>query len=115
MDNDDRGLAALPKLVGAPAYSRPPSLGVTRAERPPDPDDLPLVNHRTPEDVELARELGLDDGRIAIAAGVAGAGTQPGHAAGNGATAGGGPGDGTSPRHGIGGLLRGRRGRTDAA
>lgn len=114
MDNDDRGLAALPKLVGAPAYSRPPSLGVTRAERPPDPDDLPLVNHRTPEDVELARALGLDDGgRIAIAAGVAGA--QPGHAAGQNATADGGPGDRTPARHGIGGFLRGRRGRTDAA
>ncbi len=60
MDYDDHGLAAMPKLVGGPRYSRPPAAGGAQTERPPDPDDLPLVAERTPEDHEVARELGID-------------------------------------------------------
>ena len=44
---------AMPKLMGAPAYARPPRL-VEAAPRPLDPDDLPLEAHRTPEEHELA-------------------------------------------------------------
>jgi hypothetical protein len=59
VDYDDRGLAAMPKLVGGPKYSRPPVLGLPHAERPLDPDDLPLLSERTPEDHALAESLGL--------------------------------------------------------
>ncbi len=51
----------MPKLVGGPTYSRPPVV-VERTERPPDPDDLPLMSEWTPEDHELAAQLGLDGG-----------------------------------------------------
>jgi hypothetical protein len=50
----------MPKLVGGPRYSRPPVAIPSRIERPPDPDDLPLVAEWTPEDIALAAELGLD-------------------------------------------------------
>ncbi len=60
MDYDDRGLAALPKLVGGPRYTRPPRTGVTPAQRPASPDDLPLVSERNAEDHTLAAELHLD-------------------------------------------------------
>lgn len=60
MDYDDRGLAALPKLVGGPRYTRPPRTGITPVERPASPDDLPLVSERTAEDRALAVELDLD-------------------------------------------------------
>jgi hypothetical protein len=59
VDYDDRGLVALPKLVGGPKYSRPPAAGAPRTDRPPDPDDLPLESVRSPEDQALAAELGL--------------------------------------------------------
>lgn len=96
MDYDDRGLAALPRLVGGPKYSRPP-VGIQRVERPPDPDDLPLVSERTPEDRELASQLGLD-GMPALTA-----------------TTDAGPAAAPSPsRRGFGGLFRGRHSRSDA-
>jgi hypothetical protein len=60
VDYDDRGIAAMPKLVGAPSYARPPVAAAFRAERPVDPDDLPLVSERTSEDHDLAVELGLE-------------------------------------------------------
>ncbi len=44
---------ALPKLYGAPAYARPPR-SVEDAQRPFDPDDLPLEAFRTEEEHELA-------------------------------------------------------------
>lgn len=47
---------ALPKLMGAPAYARPPR-PVEPVERPIDLDDLPLEAARTPDDLELAVAL----------------------------------------------------------
>lgn len=64
--NDDHGHVALPKLYGAPAYARPPAKPVERAERPFDPDELPLESARTDEDRELAP--GFDGGEAPGAA-----------------------------------------------
>jgi hypothetical protein len=44
---------ALPKLYGAPAYARP-TVPVVAAERPFDPDDLPLESNQTEEEREYA-------------------------------------------------------------
>jgi len=46
---------ALPKLVGSPAYSRPPAL--VTAPRPFDPDELPLESDQTEEERAFAAEL----------------------------------------------------------
>ena len=55
MGNDEQHLA-LPKLYGAPAYGRP-SAPVVSAERPFDPDDLPLEADQTSEERDYAAEL----------------------------------------------------------
>lgn len=47
---------AHPRLYGAPAYARPPSI-VTPTALPPDPDDLPLAVAQTPEEREVAEQL----------------------------------------------------------
>jgi hypothetical protein len=47
---------ALPKLYGAPAYARPLRI-VPDAERPFDPDDLPIEAVMTEEERELAASL----------------------------------------------------------
>ena len=47
---------ALPKLYGAPAYARPPSLAAT-ADKPFDPDDLPIEAYQTEEDRAFAANL----------------------------------------------------------
>ena len=47
---------ALPKLYGAPAYARPPR-PTTGAERPFDPDELPLEAHRSDEEQEFVEML----------------------------------------------------------
>ena len=47
---------ALPKLYGAPAYARPPSLAAT-AEKPFDPDDLPIEAFQSEEDRAFAATL----------------------------------------------------------
>lgn len=47
---------ALPKLYGAPAYARPPTVADT-VERPLDPDDLPIVAQQTEEERVLAETL----------------------------------------------------------
>ena len=47
--NEDRGLGAMPKLYGAPAYARPPAVPVAPVDRPIDPDDLPLESERSPD------------------------------------------------------------------
>jgi|GEM_PF-938898 hypothetical protein len=47
---------ALPKLYGAPAYARPLRI-VPDAERPFDPDDLPIEAVMTDEERELAANL----------------------------------------------------------
>lgn len=46
---------AMPRLMGAPAYARPPRAAVF-VERPLDPDDLPLAAFRTDEDERLLAE-----------------------------------------------------------
>ena len=55
--NDERGQLALPKLYGAPAYARPPLVPVAPADRPFDPDDLPLESERTGEESDVAQQL----------------------------------------------------------
>jgi hypothetical protein len=52
----DEQHVALPKLYGAPAYARPPSVAAT-ADRPFDPDDLPIEAVRTEEDQAFAATL----------------------------------------------------------
>ena len=47
---------ALPRLVGAPAYARPP-LRVTPTVLPLDPDDLPITVEQTPEERAIAEAL----------------------------------------------------------
>ncbi len=44
--------SAFPKLMGAPAYARPPSV-VEPTERPFDPDALPILAEQTPEERAL--------------------------------------------------------------
>jgi hypothetical protein len=51
----DEQHVALPKLYGAPAYGRPPRPVV--ADRPFDPDDLPIEVLQTPEERYLAETL----------------------------------------------------------
>ncbi len=55
--NEDRGLGAMPKLYGAPAYARPLAVPVAPVDRPVDPDDLPLEAEREPEDPEPVGQL----------------------------------------------------------
>ena len=50
MGNDDRGQSALPKLYGAPAYSRPRVTPAQPVERPFDPDELPLTSQLSQEE-----------------------------------------------------------------
>ena len=57
MANEEHAHVALPKLYGAPAYARPPVLKVVTAERPFDPDSLPIEAHQTEEDREFTKEL----------------------------------------------------------
>ena len=47
---------ALPQLYGAPAYARPLRI-VPPAQRPFDPDDLPIEAVMTDEERELAEEM----------------------------------------------------------
>ncbi len=55
--NEDRGLGAMPKLYGAPAYARPVVVPVAPVDRPVDPDDMPLEAAREPEDPEFVGQL----------------------------------------------------------
>jgi len=52
----DEQHVALPKLYGAPAYARPPRPAAD-AQRPLDPDDLPIEAVMTDEERELAATL----------------------------------------------------------
>jgi hypothetical protein len=52
----DEQHVALPKLYGAPAYARPPSTAAI-ADRPFDPDDLPIEAFQTEEDRAFAATL----------------------------------------------------------
>lgn len=53
---DEQQHVALPKLVGAPAYARPPSVAPAVA-RPFDPDELPIEAYQTDEDRQIAAKL----------------------------------------------------------
>jgi hypothetical protein len=48
---------ALPKLMGQPAYARPPRHASATIVRPLDPDDLPLEIYLDGDELEHAREL----------------------------------------------------------
>ena len=48
---------AMPKLIGQPAYARPPRPLAVETPRPLDPDDLPIEAFRSEEDQELAARL----------------------------------------------------------
>ena len=47
---------ALPKLYGAPAYSRP-AAPVAVTPRPFDPDDLPIVAHQSDDEREITSSI----------------------------------------------------------
>ena len=53
---DEQQHVALPRLMGAPAYARPPRL-VEERERPFDPDDMPISAVQTDEERRLLDEL----------------------------------------------------------
>jgi hypothetical protein len=55
--NEEHVHVALPKLFGAPAYARPKVTPVARADRPFDPDELPLESVQTEEERQLMKEL----------------------------------------------------------
>ena len=57
MGNDDRGHVALPKLYGAPAYSRPRVTPTQPVERPFDPDELPLTSELSSDEVVLVDQI----------------------------------------------------------
>ena len=113
MDFDDRGVVSLPKLVGGPRYARPPKVGVAETARPPDPDELPLVSARTPEDHALAQELGIEPSPPSPPAANEGAGRAL-HPSSSWTAAGGTIGADVRPRHRGLSLLRGRNGRSGA-
>jgi hypothetical protein len=53
---EEEAHVALPRLIGAPAYARPPQL-ITPTARPMDPDDLPIAAEQTPEERAMAERL----------------------------------------------------------
>jgi hypothetical protein len=126
VDYDDRGLAAMPKLVGGPKYSRPPGAGAVKTERPADPDDLPLVSAWTDEDHALAKELGIETtagGFTGPAAFMtASVATAPpdtaghtAHATGTWSISSGSSSSASSSKRGFGAIFRGRNGRSGAS
>ncbi|HEY4633345.1 MAG TPA: hypothetical protein VIH00_05445 [Candidatus Limnocylindrales bacterium] len=54
---DEQQHVALPKLMGQPAYARPPRHTSMAVVRPLDPDDLPLEVFLDGDELEHAREL----------------------------------------------------------
>lgn len=65
MANDEPQHVALPKLFGAPAYARPPVEPVVRADRPFDPDELPIEAAQTEEERLLVAQLTRHAGEAA--------------------------------------------------
>jgi hypothetical protein len=53
---DEQTHVALPKLMGAPAYARPPRQAATKP-RPFDPDDLPIEAYQTDDERKLVEML----------------------------------------------------------
>ena len=56
MSIDEQQHIALPQLYGAPAYARPPTVAEI-AERPFDPDELPIEAFQTDEEREFSTTL----------------------------------------------------------
>jgi hypothetical protein len=54
---DEQQHVALPKLMGQPAYARPPRHVTMASVRPLDPDDLPLEAFLDGDELHSAREL----------------------------------------------------------
>jgi hypothetical protein len=54
---DEQQHVSLPKLMGQPAYARPPRPMSMTPARPLDPDDLPLEIYLDGDELEHAREL----------------------------------------------------------
>lgn len=54
---DEQQHVALPKLMGQPAYARPPRHVQLLSARPLDPDDLPLEAFLDGDELEHARQL----------------------------------------------------------
>ncbi len=77
--NEDYGHVALPKLYGAPAYARPLIQPVVRAERPLNPDDLPLEIEQTEEERQLAKGPTLSQRDPMASGDLVAAGTNGGH------------------------------------
>ena len=73
---DDRGHSALPKLYGAPAYSRPPTAASTGASRPLSPDDLPIEAERTDEDLAILQDALVSVGSSVMTGPSSGAGSR---------------------------------------
>lgn len=72
MATDTEPYLVLPALYGAPAYARPPR-PAPDAERPPDPDDLPIAAEQTDEERQLAAALFMNrHGGAHLAGGAAG-------------------------------------------
>lgn len=76
MTYDDRGHSALPKLYGAPAYSRPPTAATAGTNRPLSADDLPIEAERTDEDLAMLEEVAAAPGSSATSASSAADGTR---------------------------------------
>jgi hypothetical protein len=53
---DEQTHVALPKLMGAPAYARPPRQAALKP-RPFDPDDLPIEAYQTDDERQLLEAL----------------------------------------------------------
>ena len=58
MSSERDAYFAFPALRGAPSYARPPRYA-DDAERPFDPDDLPLAAEQSEEESALLRDLGV--------------------------------------------------------
>lgn len=69
-DDLEQRHVAMPKLVGAPAYSTPPRT-YAPSPRPLDPDDLPLESLRTEGERVLAEQLRQGNGAAPVS------GTEP--------------------------------------
>jgi hypothetical protein len=54
---DEQQHVALPKLMGQPAYARPPRHVTMTTVRPLDPDDMPLEAFLDGDELEHARDL----------------------------------------------------------
>jgi hypothetical protein len=68
---DEQQHVALPKLMGQPAYARPPRHVTMTTVRPLDPDDMPLEAFLDGDELEHARDLRAQP-FVAVPAGMSG-------------------------------------------